>query len=226
MPLGTIGAALIGSSAASRAAKRTNKSVQEANESAERQRQQSIDFIERSINQARGDIFRLYDSAPNTLQSGLERSADFTRGVVPQQLGLAQEANLAAQNAILQGLPRVRNALLGQESGPPLETVGLTLPAIPQIGESAAPSLPAAGLSHYASLRDPAGNLIIPRDLLRVYEGSLPHPAGIQSIPVNRFVNLPEQDRRNYARATLNNLIEQGHNVNRLGRRPHEMIPM
>lgn len=108
-----LGAALGGAGLLS--ARQDRKSTQKSVESAERQRDDSIDFIQKSIAQGRADQFKLFPSAQQSLQTGLGAGLDVLGQALPQQFQAFQGGNVAAQNQLIQGLPQQINALLGKE---------------------------------------------------------------------------------------------------------------
>lgn len=131
--MAAVTAAVVGAAGTAYAAKKTNDSVKDSIASAERQRDQSIEFIENAINNAGTNIFKLYESAPDSLQSGLQTSVDLFKETTPVQMGITQDASMQAQNAILQGVPRARAALLGQDIPTAQGPVGLQLPGMTNI---------------------------------------------------------------------------------------------
>jgi hypothetical protein len=162
-----LAAAGVGAGSSIYAAKKTNDSVKDSIASAERQRDQSIEFIENAINNAGTNIFKLYDSAPESLQSGLQTSVDLFKETTPVQMGIAQDASMAAQNAILQGVPRAKAALLGQDIPTASQPVGLQLPGMTNI-----PNVPQMtdisqlGLVLPGSRNAPPGNTMVDETLI------------------------------------------------------------
>ena len=106
-----VGLALLGVSAA----RSDRKSIERSVESQERQRTESIAFIEKSIKQARGDLFKLFPSAQESLTTGIQAGLDVFKQSIPQQFQSFQQGNVAAQNQLIGGLAPQRAAILGQD---------------------------------------------------------------------------------------------------------------
>jgi hypothetical protein len=106
----TGGAALLGFGAA----KSDRDAAERSAETAQRQRQESQDFIEKTIKQARGDLFKLFPSAQESLQTGIQAGLDVFNQAIPAQLQAFQGGNVGAQNQLIQGLSQQQNAILGQ----------------------------------------------------------------------------------------------------------------
>lgn len=101
--IATVGAAVIGSRASSKASKA-------ASDSAER----GQDILAQSREQARQDVQRLFPEALKAQTQGFANAQDFLTGqVIPQQLRSFQQGNTQAQETLLAGLPQIKNALLG-----------------------------------------------------------------------------------------------------------------
>ena len=88
--------------------------VKRANKNARKQRDESQAFIEKSIKQARGDLFKLFPAAQESRRRGAEAGLDLFRESIPQQLGAFRGGNIAAQETLIQGLPQIQNAILGR----------------------------------------------------------------------------------------------------------------
>jgi len=120
------------------AARQDRKSAEKSVESAERQRDESQAFIEKSIKQARGDLFKLFPSAQESAATGLQAGLDVFGQTVPQQLQAFQGGNVAAQQQLIQGLQPQRAAILGQEVNFDPQATQLGLPEFdfntPQFG--------------------------------------------------------------------------------------------
>lgn len=97
------------------AAGQDRKSVEKSTESAERQRAESIAFIDKSIKQARGDLFKLFPSTQRSMTTGFQGGLDVFNQAFPQQLQAFQGGNVAAQNQLIAGLQPQRAAILGQD---------------------------------------------------------------------------------------------------------------
>ena len=139
------------------ASRQDRKSVEKANESAERQRAESITFIDKSIKQARGDLFKLFPSAQKSMTTGFQGRLDVLNQAFPQQLQAFQGGNVAAQNQLIAGLQPQRAAVLGQDinfnpQATQLQTPALqgTLPEFGSIDElglqASSPAAAGAGL--------------------------------------------------------------------------------
>tara|TARA_R110002124_G_scaffold79833_5_gene211885 strand:+ start:850 stop:1539 length:690 start_codon:yes stop_codon:yes gene_type:complete len=95
-------------------ANQDRKSMENANETAQRQRAESISFLDKAIKQGRGDLFKLFPSAQKTLQAGMQGSMDVFNQAFPQQLQAFQAGNIGAQKQIIAGMQPRMNALMGQ----------------------------------------------------------------------------------------------------------------
>lgn len=117
-----IGGALV----AGAAARKDRKSAEKANETAERQRDESIAFIREQTERARGDIFKLFPEAQESRRQGIQTGLDIFRQTIPLQQQLFQQGNIGAQQALIQGFPSVQNAILGRpvDFDPQAVTVG------------------------------------------------------------------------------------------------------
>lgn len=105
-----IGSAIAGVGAAAMDSRSQRKSV----ESMEDQRNRSQEFIERSMKQARGDLFKLFPEAQESRQQGLQAGIDVLKQSVPIQAQAFQGGNMAAQKALLGGQGGIEAAFLGQ----------------------------------------------------------------------------------------------------------------
>lgn len=65
------------------------------------------------IEQARGEIMGLFPTAQQNMLTGASSALDVFNQTAPQQMQLAQQGNVNAQQALLAGLPQMQNALLG-----------------------------------------------------------------------------------------------------------------
>lgn len=139
----------------------TKKSHDKATDDAEKARQESRDFIQRTIDNGATNIFKLYDSSSKNLQSGLQSSMDLFKETIPQRLNLAQDSSIQAQQAILGGLPRARAALLGNNLIDPMSPVGLQLPNLNNI-----PNIPQmTDISQLGLVLPVSGNPINPQQI-------------------------------------------------------------
>ncbi len=101
--IATVGAAVIGSRASSKAADKAAKGGERGQ-----------DILAQSRDQARQDVNRLFPQAMQAQTQGFQNAQDFLAGqVIPQQAQAFQTGNQQAQETLLAGLPQVQNALLG-----------------------------------------------------------------------------------------------------------------
>jgi hypothetical protein len=111
------GAAVAGGSTAAAtiyAAGLDYKSAQEANATALKQREASQAFIEKQVNQARGDIFKLFPVAQQARQQGIQSGFNLYKAALPTQTQYFQQGNIEAQKQQLAGLGQIQNAILGR----------------------------------------------------------------------------------------------------------------
>ena len=106
-------AAVIAGGATLGAAALDAKSSKNAVKSAERQKAASQAYIEKQIAQARSDIFKLFPAAQESRQQGLQSGIDLYSQAYPAMMNTFQQGNVGAQNALIQGLPQIQNAILG-----------------------------------------------------------------------------------------------------------------
>jgi len=78
-------------------------------------------FIEKQAQLARKDVLDLFPAAAENKQTGFQSALDILSQSVPEQIGAFQGGNVAAQNALLSGLPQIQNAILGS----PIDLSGL-----------------------------------------------------------------------------------------------------
>lgn len=88
-------------------------SAKKAAQAQERALGESQEFIREGIEQARGDINRLFPQSQNMMQSGFQGALDVFGQFMPQQASTFQQGNVGAQNALLSGLQNQNNAILG-----------------------------------------------------------------------------------------------------------------
>ena len=112
-----------------------NKNQKKAVKSAERQRAESQAFIEKQINNARSDIFKLYPSAQDSRKQGLQAGLDLYGQAYPQMQQLPTAGNVGAQNALIQGLPQANNAITGN----PVDLSGMQAVQLPTQGLTPTP---------------------------------------------------------------------------------------
>jgi hypothetical protein len=114
MAVSTGTALLFGAGASLLGAKADADSRSDATDAAMQQKRESQAFIQKQIDQARADIFKLYPSAQESRQKGLQAGLDLYSQAYPAMMNLFQQGNVGAQNALIKGLPMANNALLGQ----------------------------------------------------------------------------------------------------------------
>ena len=134
MGIDPVTASLIAGGTSLLAAKSDADSRSDATDAAMQQRKASQDFIQKQIDQARADIFKLYPSAQESQQKGLQAGLSLYQQALPQMLNTFQQGNMGAQNALLAGLPQMNNAILGNKvdySG--LQPVQLQQPQAPNV---------------------------------------------------------------------------------------------
>ena len=98
----TIGGALIGKSS-------TDKATRAQVDAGDKASQQ----LAASTAQARNDLFKLFPAAQQNTQQGYQGAIDVFKQALPQQAGVLQAGNVAAQNQLLAGMPQYQNAILG-----------------------------------------------------------------------------------------------------------------
>ena len=69
--------------------------------------------LQDSTAQAREDLFKLFPAAQQNTQQGYQGALDVFKQTLPQQAGVFQAGNVAAQNQLLAGMPQFQNAILG-----------------------------------------------------------------------------------------------------------------
>lgn len=106
-------AALIAGGATLFAANSDRKSSKDAIKSAERQKAASQAYIEKQIANARSDIFKLFPAAQESRQAGLQAGLDMYKQAYPAMQNTFQQGNVQAQQALIQGLPQMQNAIMG-----------------------------------------------------------------------------------------------------------------
>jgi hypothetical protein len=100
------GAAIVGGISARNS---TNKSI-DASEAAGRKATQQLN---QSTAKARDDLFELFPAAQQNAQQGYQGALGVFNQTLPQQSGVFQAGNVAAQNQLLAGMPQFQNAILG-----------------------------------------------------------------------------------------------------------------
>lgn len=109
-----------------------DQSIQEANmRSAEQQKERSLEFIQKSMEKARGDLFKLFPAAQESRQESMRFGLDLLGQTIPAQLDLYRQGNMNAQQQIADGYqPRI-TALTG----------GLQVPYNPQVRGTQMPNI-------------------------------------------------------------------------------------
>lgn len=74
---------------------------------------ESQDFIRESINEARGDLNRLFPAAQEASQTSFQDAINLLSGALPTQMDYVNQGSMNAQNSLLQGAQNAHNALLG-----------------------------------------------------------------------------------------------------------------
>lgn len=104
-----IGSALLGAWGANK----DRKSQQKALELAQRQRAESMKFIQDQMAQSRSDLFRLFPQAQESRNAAMLAGLNLYGQAFPEQLNAFQGGNVMAQQSLLAGLPQMNNAILG-----------------------------------------------------------------------------------------------------------------
>jgi hypothetical protein len=100
------GTAVVGAVASRNATKASIRASEQAGEKSSQQ-------IAASTAQARNDLFKLFPAAQENSQRGYQGALDVFNQALPQQAGVFQAGNVAAQNQLLAGMPQYQNAILG-----------------------------------------------------------------------------------------------------------------
>jgi hypothetical protein len=106
-----VAAAVVGGSVLGAVASRnaTNKSINASEAAGERASEQ----LNQSTAKAREDLFKLFPAAQQNTQQGYQGALDVFNQTLPQQSGVFQAGNVAAQNQLIAGMPQFQNAILG-----------------------------------------------------------------------------------------------------------------
>ena len=102
----------LGAGATVYGASKDSKSQKNALKQQEAQRAASQAYIEKQISQARSDIFKLFPSAQESRQKGLDAGLQLYKQAYPAMMNTFQQGNVAAQQAVIAGLPQMQNALI------------------------------------------------------------------------------------------------------------------
>ena len=105
-----IGTSVLSSALQSRNAKKGAKSA--ANAELEGQRM-ALEATQQAAEQARSDAIPLFSSGQNNVLQGYRAANELAGQSIPEQIRAFQSGNMGAQNALLQGLPQMQNAILG-----------------------------------------------------------------------------------------------------------------
>ena len=87
-----------------------------------RENRRARQFVREEGKRSRSDAKRLFSRARTDRRRGFQGALDILGQSVPQQVGSFQAGNVGAQEALLAGLPQIRNAILGA----PTDLSGLT----------------------------------------------------------------------------------------------------
>ena len=80
--------------------------------------EQAQALTQQAANQARGDLMNLFPQAQQSGRQGFQQALDVFSQTIPQQTQAFTSGNVAAQNALLAGLPAMQSAILGTPSKP------------------------------------------------------------------------------------------------------------
>lgn len=100
------GAAVIGGVATNVAQNKASKAQGKATD-------RSIAATQQGTAEARADINRIFPQAQETANVGFQGALDVFGQSVPAQFDVFQQGNVAAQQALISGLPQIQNAILG-----------------------------------------------------------------------------------------------------------------
>jgi len=111
MSWGAVGAAVVGAVVASETSKsNANKAI----DAQQDQNTANAAFIAEKTAEAREDVLPLFAAAQEARGLGFQAALDVFGQTIPQQIGVFQQGNVAAQQALTQGLPQIQAAILGQ----------------------------------------------------------------------------------------------------------------
>jgi len=102
----TVGAAVIGGVASNVASNKASKAQGKASDAA-------IGATRQATTAARADVNRIFPEAQSTANLGFQGALDVFGQSVPAQFDVFQQGNVAAQQALISGLPQIQNAILG-----------------------------------------------------------------------------------------------------------------
>lgn len=106
MPWGIAAAAIIGGVL-------ENRAIDKAGKREDRAAKRSIEATQAASRQARSDVLGFGKRGAKTANRGFQGALDVFGQAIPAQLDVFQQGNLGAQQALLAGLPQMRNAILG-----------------------------------------------------------------------------------------------------------------
>lgn len=89
----------------------TDDSAQKAQTRANKRTEERILELQE---QSRQDALPLFDASRQNINQGAQGALDLIGQGIPQETGVFQQGNVAAQQALLAGLPQVQNAIMGQ----------------------------------------------------------------------------------------------------------------
>lgn len=93
-----------------------SKNQRKAMEMAQRQREQSMRFIQDQIAKTQGQLFSIYPQIQQSQQMGQQAALQALGGSFLPMMDTYRQGNLQAQQALLAGLPMANAAVLGQSS--------------------------------------------------------------------------------------------------------------
>lgn len=85
-----------------------------AQKSQRRANKRAEELIAQKAEEARTDVLALFPGFEQSIQAGAQGALDVFGQTIPQQVGAFQGGNVAAQQALLAGLPQIQNAILGR----------------------------------------------------------------------------------------------------------------
>ena len=115
--------------------------------------QRALDATREAAERARADAIPLFSSGQSNVLRGYEAANELAGQSIPEQIRAFQSGNMGAQNALLQGLPQMQNAILGgpinnnalqmqRVNAPPPSFFQRDLPEFETIEQALAPPAP------------------------------------------------------------------------------------
>lgn len=104
-----------------------NKNQKKGREMQERQRAESLKYIQEQVAKTQGQLFQLFPQAQQSRQQAMLAGTDLFKQAFPAQMEAFQGGNMMAQQALLAGLPQANNAILGR----PMDLSGLQAQRVP-----------------------------------------------------------------------------------------------